>query len=66
MPGSFGARIRGMMEIAGKLHVNTDVNGYYVLDARSGEVLGRDARTTFRLGMTGDASGGLWRAEYGD
>lgn len=66
MTGSYGARIRGMVEVAGRLHVNTDVNGYYVLDARSGAVLSRDPRTLFRLGMTRDGQGGLWRAEYGD
>lgn len=61
--GSTGIRIRGMAEVAGRLHVNTDVNGYYVLDARSGEVLHWDSRTPFRVGMASDGRGGLWRAE---
>ena len=56
-----GYRIRGMVETHGRLHVNTEVQGYWVLDATSGEVLRSDTSYLSRQAMIPDGAGGLWR-----
>lgn len=63
---SYGIRIRGMTEIAGRLHVNTETDGYFILDARTGAILHRDTLQAYRVAIIPDAKGGLWRAVYGD
>lgn len=66
LQGSYGIRIRGMAEIAGRLHVNTETDGYFILDARTGAILHRDTLPAYRVAIIPDGKGGLWRAIYGD
>ncbi len=56
-----GFRIRGMLETHGRLHVNTELQGYWTLDAASGTVLGCDTTPSVRQVMVSDGAGGLWR-----
>lgn len=56
-----GFRIRGMVEVQGKLHVNTEFQGYWILDAATGAVLRSDTTPAVRQVMVSDGAGGLWR-----
>ncbi len=60
-----GFRIRGMVETQGRLHVNTETQGYWILDAATGAVLRSDPTNTMRHVMVSDGAGGLWRALRG-
>ncbi|MBL7945253.1 MAG: hypothetical protein JNN32_04255 [Flavobacteriales bacterium] len=56
-------RIRGMEVHGGRLHVNTEISGYWILDPYTGEELGRDKLTVFRGDITSDGADGLARCE---
>ena len=56
----FGNSIRGMALVGGRLYVNTEKMGRYVLDPRTGEVLAREEEGTLRYGMVPDGEGGVW------
>ena len=56
-----GFRIRGMVENQGRLHVNTETQGYWILDAATGGVLRSDTTPAVRQMMVSDGAGGLWR-----
>jgi len=61
-----GFRIRGMVETQGRLHVNTETQGYWILDAATGAVLRSDPTNIMRHVMVSDGAGGLWRALRGN
>ncbi|MGB3525947.1 MAG: two-component regulator propeller domain-containing protein [Flavobacteriales bacterium] len=56
-----GYRIRGMVVNGGRLHVNTEVQGYWVLDAATGAVISSDRGYALRRMMNSDGKGGVWR-----
>lgn len=56
-----GKRVRGMAMIDGKLHVNTEREGYHVLDPGTGEVLRWEASDQFRGALIAARGGGVWR-----
>ncbi|MBL7980268.1 MAG: hypothetical protein JNL52_00525 [Flavobacteriales bacterium] len=56
-------RIRGMEVQGGRLHVNTESSGYWIIDPRTGEVLDREEIGGFRGDITGDGAGGIARCE---
>lgn len=56
-----GYKVRGMVVNGGRLHVNTEVQGYWVLDAATGAVLSTDPKAELRQMMVEDGMGGLWR-----
>ena len=69
-PQGFGKRVRGMVvrrypvnEGASRLLVNTEQEGFWSLDARSGEVLGADTSRYLRFGIAMDEQGHVWRSE---
>lgn len=63
IPGGFGMRVRGMALSGDRLHVNTEGEGYWVVDRRNGQVLRADTSGVPRYGMATDGLGGLWRCE---
>jgi len=56
-----GKRVRGMAMIDGKLHVNTEREGYHMLDPRTGELLRWEASDRFRGALIAARGGGVWR-----
>lgn len=58
-----GYKIRGMVVNNGRLHVNTEQQGYWVLDAATGAVLHSQVDQLGRQGMVADGQGGIWRVE---
>lgn len=56
-------RIRGMEVQGGRLHVNTETSGYWILDPRTGKMLDHDKLGHFRGDITGDGAGGIARCE---
>ena len=60
---AFGKRIRGLVVQHERVYVNTDMEGYFVLDARTGAVLRSDTARVVRLALVPDGHGGVWRAQ---
>ncbi len=56
-----GKRVRGMAIIDGKLHVNTEREGYHVIDPGAGELLRWEASDQFRGALIAARGGGVWR-----
>lgn len=61
-PMGMGIRIRGMGVQGDKLHVNTEVDGYWVLDAHTGRVLAHDTLLGNRSGLYVSEGGEVWRS----
>lgn len=67
IPQGFGMRVRGMRVMgeqgSERLQVNTEMEGFWSLDARSGRVVGSDPSPWLRFGIATDERGHLWRSE---
>lgn len=63
IPRGHGVRIRGMAVLDGSLHVNSEQEGRWQLDARTGAIISADTTRTFRYALASDAEGGIWVAE---
>ncbi len=62
-----GRRVRGMAVVNDRLHVNTESEGYWVLDVRDGHVLHADTPLhTARFAVVADGQGGIWRSNGGE
>lgn len=63
IPRGHGVRIRGMAVLDGKLHVNSEQEGRWQLDARTGAIIAADSTALFRYALARDAGNGIWGAE---
>jgi len=59
-PQGFGIQIRGMCARDSFLYVNTEGNGLYALNARTGAVLAVDTAHVWRCALVMDDDGTLW------
>lgn len=69
-PQGFGKRVRGMRVVpkgaaadVDRLLVNTELEGFWSLDARSGSTIASDTSRMLRFGIAIDARGHVWRSE---
>lgn len=65
-PMGMGIRVRGMGMHGDRLHVNTEVDGYWVLRASTGSVLARDTVLANRSGLYVNGGGEVWRSRGND
>lgn len=70
IPQGFGKRVRGMLVApkgsaadVDRLLVNTELEGFWSLDARSGSAIASDTSRMLRFGIAVDARGHVWRSE---
>lgn len=61
IPRGHGRRIRGMALVNGRLHVNAEREGYWVLDPATGVVLASDSTGSLGFALASDGAGGVWR-----
>lgn len=69
-PQGFGKRVRGMLVApkgtatdVDRLLVNTELEGFWSIDARSGSAIASDTSHMLRFGIAADAQGHVWRSE---
>ncbi|MEO8591370.1 MAG: two-component regulator propeller domain-containing protein [Flavobacteriales bacterium] len=63
IPRGHGIRIRGMAVLDSTLFVNSELEGHWRLNTRTGAVVEEDTSAVFRFALVPDGHGGLWSAE---